>query len=251
MQFLLASLAAAQASSWYDNGWIIGIATGLASGALLALITPLFLRKRKARDLAVRRERAADDVLSALRPSVASGYLPSASVVDAIARASAYERRLDPKLAVSTLTLLDVLVNEIMVSAFLDPEARLSKAKQLLELRTEVDNQLVSEKPTVIRGRYTTETAIVSLIGAITSGAAAAVSTIIGSWVPVVVVLSIGVFAILITLVISRLTYIKMEPIKFTFTDTPTFYPAETNGKDAITSDRQQVADGEQPRGSS
>ena len=95
--FFLASLASGQSSAWYDNGWIIGIVTGLASGALLAAATPIFLRKRRARDLAIRRERTADDVLSALRPSVATGYLPSAAMVNAITRANAYRRGLDPR----------------------------------------------------------------------------------------------------------------------------------------------------------
>jgi hypothetical protein len=83
MYTYLALLAAGQSDAhWYNNAWFIGISTGLASGAVIALITPLFLRRRRARDLAIRQERAADDTLSTLRPAVASGTLPSSPVVE-------------------------------------------------------------------------------------------------------------------------------------------------------------------------
>jgi hypothetical protein len=238
VRWSLASLLSSQTSPWYDNGWInngwiIGIVTGVVSGALLAAVTPLFLRRRRARDLAIRRDRAADDVLSALRPSVATGYLPSATTVDAIARASAYKRGLDPKYAIPASTIIDVLIYEVMVSVFLVPETRLSEANKLLELQVELDRKVVTKEPSSARN-YRAETAIASLAGAATIGGVAAASSAVGSWVPVVSTLAVGLFVFLIFYFYSttrsafhRITSLKFPGAMVTFDDLPDFRRVE------------------------
>lgn len=195
-QASLASLAVGQASAWYHNGWIIGIIAALASGVLIAAVTPLLLRRRKASDLAFSRERAADDLLTALRLSVAAGTLPPAPVVQATARACAYRRGLDPRHAVSTLTLLDVLVSEIMRSAFLDSEARSSLAKSVLSLRAELDGGLVSRPSPDSGDNYRTETIFASALGAASIGGAAAVSAASGNWIPITIVGALGILSL-------------------------------------------------------
>jgi hypothetical protein len=55
--FLSLLVAARVSDPWYDNSWLIGIATGLASGILLAMATPIVLRMRRARKRAVEGER--------------------------------------------------------------------------------------------------------------------------------------------------------------------------------------------------
>jgi hypothetical protein len=73
-QALLSILVMDRAGSpWYDNGWLIGIMTGLASGALLAAVTPIFLHRRRARKLAVESERpgAAENLPDLAAPSSA------------------------------------------------------------------------------------------------------------------------------------------------------------------------------------
>lgn len=245
-QFYFASLALAQSSPWYDNGWVVGIATGVASGAFLAVVTPLFLRRRKAKDLAIRRERAADDVLSALRPSVATGYLPSASTVEAITRASAYRRGLNPKLSVSTLTIIDVLISEIMVTAFLGPEVRLSEAKQLLELRADLDHQPAPVKPSQ-DGNYASESVAASTAGALILGSAAAVSSNVNSWVPIVATLAVVVIGVFGYFAINgrRLTQIKLGGVRVEFSPTSNIVEI---GRTAGDSADRAGADGESPR---
>jgi hypothetical protein len=54
---LNAAAVRAPASPFYNNPWIIGTVTGVLSGIILALITPIFLRKRRVREISIRRER--------------------------------------------------------------------------------------------------------------------------------------------------------------------------------------------------
>jgi hypothetical protein len=125
---------------WYDNPWVIGLATGVASGIILALITPIILRRRREREIAIGRERAAEDFLSALRPSVATGNFPSSSIVESVWRASAYNRGLDAKLTVPAVGLLDVLATEVMASPFVNSDSRIATAEQLLKLRSALEH---------------------------------------------------------------------------------------------------------------
>jgi hypothetical protein len=252
---VLVSLAPNQASPWYDNswisnGWTIGIVTGLVSGALLAAVTPLFLRRRKARELAIRRDRTADDVLSALRPSIATGYLPSAPTVDAIARASAYRRGLDPKFAIPASTIVDVLIYEVMASVFLAPDTKLSEAKKLLGLQAELNEIIAPKEPAT--GNYRTETAIASLVGAAAIGGVTAVSSAVGSWVPVVSTLAVVLFGFLIFYFYSfsrsafrRITSIEFSGSKLEFGPIADFEVIEKKGEEAAQNSN------EAPKGSS
>jgi hypothetical protein len=193
-------LAASQGStSLYDNAWFIGISTGLASGAIIAIVTPLFLRRRRARDLAIRRERAADDTLSTLRPAVASGTLPSGPVVEAIARAADSRRGLDPKLATPITALMDQLISEIMSSAFLAPDARLQLANRLLSLRSELDREPVIKHAQDSRGNYKLTTIATSVVGALAFGAASALSAYLKTWVPLAIISGVAVLGIIFT----------------------------------------------------
>jgi hypothetical protein len=200
MRIHLTLLAASQVSaSWYDNAWFIGISTGLASGAIIAIITPLFLRRRRARDLAIRRERAADDTLSTLRPAVATGTLPSAPVVEAIARASAFRRGLDSKLATPVTGLMDQMISEIMISPFLAPDARLQLADRLLSLRSELESAPITKPAQDGPGTYKLTTIATSVVGALAFGAASAVSVYLKSWVPLAIIGAVAVLGIIFT----------------------------------------------------
>ena len=125
---------------WYDNPWVIGLGTGVASGIILELITPIILRRRREREIAIGRERAAEDFLSALRPSVATGNFPSSSIVESVWRASAYNRGLDVKLTVPAIGLLDILATEVMASPFVNSDSRIATVEQLLKLRSALEH---------------------------------------------------------------------------------------------------------------
>ena len=182
-------------NSWYDNPWIIGLATGLASGIILALVTPIILRRRRAREIAIRQERAAEDFLSALRPSVATGNFPSSSIVESVWRASAYNRGLDVKLAVPATVLLDVLATEVMASPFVNSDSRIATVEQLLTLRSALEQG--QEIPATTAERTTAESELVSrgnvlalaVLGACIFGAAGAISVVLKN--PLVILLAI------------------------------------------------------------
>jgi hypothetical protein len=219
-QTFLAFLTTRTSDPWYNNSWVVGIVTGVVSGALLALVTPIFLRRRRARDLAIRRDRAAEDALSALRPSVATGNLPSTSVVQAIVRACAFRRGLDPKQATPASNLLDTLVSEVMVSAFLAPDVRLSLSDKLVTLESALEREPVSTVGLKSEGDYKNATILASILGALALGAASAVSSTIKSWVPLAVVGIIGLVAFIIWQYGSRrLTSISIKPLQFSYVE--------------------------------
>jgi hypothetical protein len=166
-------------SPFYDNPWVIGIVTGVLSGILLALITPVLLRKRRAREIAIRRERAAEDVLSALRPSVATSNFPTAPMVEAVRRAAAFNRGLDPKLAVSAPDLLDVLASEVLASAFVSPESRIGIVEKLLSLQSALGGgpQAVVV-PDAVRAADNIVAVAFAALGACIVGAASAISAV-------------------------------------------------------------------------
>lgn len=191
---LLALLTSAPqpADLWYNNPWIIGLATGVASGILLSISTPIFLRRRRAREIATRRERSAEDFLSALRPSVATGNFPSAPVVEAVRRASAYNRGLDVKLAVPAADLLDVLISEVMASSFVSSESRITIVDQLLQLQASLGRGPaveISEAESPAIDKVTT--AVFAGIGACVLGAAGIISVLTKNATLTVIVVSL------------------------------------------------------------
>jgi hypothetical protein len=200
------------ADVWYDNPWIIGVITGVASGAILALATPVFLRRRRARDIAIRRERAAEDVLSALRPSVATGHFPSAAVVESIVNASTYNRGLDPKYAVSASDLLDVLTAEVMASSFVSPESRNNVANSLLTIKSDLkgESRASVQKSEARVGDLITAVAS-ALIGACIVGGASAVSVLTKNALVLVTTGSVTIVVLAILQFGSRIENFKMS----------------------------------------
>jgi hypothetical protein len=92
----------------------------------------------------MRREQAAEDWLQALRASVASGTLPGRNVLEALVRAVAYRRGLDPAGVVPARLLLDVLVKEVMDSPFLPADRKGDLAKELIALGEEFHAPVMS-----------------------------------------------------------------------------------------------------------
>ncbi|HLK73174.1 MAG TPA: hypothetical protein VKU77_05955 [Streptosporangiaceae bacterium] len=208
---MAASSTSAVATSWYDNAWIIGIVTGVASGAILALATPVFLSRRRAREIALKQERAAEDVLAALRPSVATGHFPSAEVVQAIVNASTYNRKLEPKYAVSASDLIDVLTAEVMASSFVSPEQRNDVANSLLSIKSGLGNV---RTPPVQEAERRASDRIASIASAVTGacviGVASAVSVLTRNLQIVFITCSVAVVILGIWQFGSRVFYIRV-----------------------------------------
>jgi len=224
-------------SPWYDNGWLIGITTGVLSGALLAAATPIFLRRRRARDLAIRRERAAEDVISTLRPSVAAGSLPSPAAVEAIARACAFRRGLDSKNATPTLVLLDVLISEVMASPFLPSDIRLHLSDKLVSLELAFHARSMTIDDTE-HPSYKGATILASTLGATTLGAAGAVSAVLKSWVPFVSVAVIALVAFTVWQ-IGDWSRLRVSGVSFNFSDKLEATKAAATGEPPSTSDSE------------
>lgn len=192
-----AAAVAAQPSPFYDNAWVIGVVTGLASGIILTLITPIFLRKRRAREIALRRERAAEDFLSSLRPTVGTQEFPTAEMVESAWRASAFKRDLDLKLAVPAPILLDVLASEVLASSFVSAESRIDMVDKILSLQVSLgsNSEAVDELASTAQPADKVTTAAYAVLGACLVGASAAIFVLTGNVLAVVV---IAVFVLLL-----------------------------------------------------
>jgi len=121
-------------SHWYNSGWLVGVATSLLAGLILALLGPALLRQKRTRDLDVRRDQVAEDWLQSVRSSVANGVLPSPELLEAVLQGSAYRRGLDASYAPSPSTLLKVLVKEVMESPFLAADRKKQLSGELVTL---------------------------------------------------------------------------------------------------------------------
>jgi hypothetical protein len=174
----------------YDNPWVIGVVTGLASGIILALITPIFLRRRRAREIALRRERAAEDFLSSLRPTVGTQEFPTAEMVESTWRASAFKRDLDLKLAVPASTLLDVLASEVLGSSFVSAESRIDMVDKILSLQASlgISPVAVEDLDSSAESADKVTTAAYAVLGACVVGASAAIFVLTGNIVAIVVI---------------------------------------------------------------
>jgi hypothetical protein len=196
------TVTATQPSHFYDNAWTIGIVTGLASGLILTLITPIFLHRRRARETALRRERAGEDFLSSLRPTVGTQDFPAAQMVESAWRASAFKRDLDLKLAIPASTLLDVLASEVLASSFVSSESRIDMVDKILSLRASLGStpEAVEEPTSTAYPADKLTTAAYAVLGACVVGASTTIFVLTGNVLAVAVIA--GFVLVLITLLI-------------------------------------------------
>jgi len=182
----------------------------------LALITPVFISRRRARDIALKQERAAENVLSALRPSVATGYFPSAEVVQAIVNASTYNRKLEPKYAVSASDLIDVLTAEVMASSFVSPEQRNDVANSLLSIKSGLADWRTATVQGVERHASDRIASIASAVtGACVIGVASAVAVMTRNVQIVFITCSVAIVIVAIWQFGSRILYFKVGKAEF------------------------------------
>lgn len=149
--------------------------------------------------------------MSALRPSVATGNFPSAAMVEAAWRASAFNRELDLKLAVPASTLLDVLASEVLASSFVSPESRIGIVDKLLALQSNLGHgQEVVVAADEIQPVDRIATAAFAVLGACVVGAASAISVLTGNVIAIIIIAALVVISLPILLLGPQATEVHL-----------------------------------------
>src|SRR6478752_1387093 len=80
---------ATQNMEWWSNPWIVGIGTAIISGVVVNLISRALWSRRDNSELRQKIDSANNEIIYALRPSVAEGAMPSKEILMALINATA------------------------------------------------------------------------------------------------------------------------------------------------------------------
>lgn len=119
----------------WSHPWIVGIGAALISGLLVNLISKKFginsdKHYREKIDI------ANNEILYALRPSIAEGAMPSQQIIESLAKATARKYALKSENLMSPDDFADSLVKEVMDSNFLSHEKKIEYSTEVLKLKT-------------------------------------------------------------------------------------------------------------------
>ncbi len=101
------------------NGWVIGLGTGVLSGAVVALVTRLILSRRENRDYKKNVDAANREIVYTIRASIPDDQIPSRDVVVALIHSSARRLSVSARDLFGPSEIAEELVKEVMDSSFL------------------------------------------------------------------------------------------------------------------------------------
>lgn len=73
----------------WNNPWVVGVGTGIVSGALVGWFTHVILERGENKEYRQRIEAANRDILYAIRPGITEGEIPTRDVLRALIAATA------------------------------------------------------------------------------------------------------------------------------------------------------------------
>jgi hypothetical protein len=119
----------------WSHPWIVGIGAALISGLLVNLISKKFgLNSDK--HYREKIDTANNEVIYALRPSIAEGAMPSQQIIESLTKATARKYALKPENLMSPDDFADSLIKEVMDSNFLSHEKKIEYCTEVLKLKT-------------------------------------------------------------------------------------------------------------------
>jgi hypothetical protein len=105
--------------SWVNNAWVVGIASGVPSGLLVAWLLSLFLSKKKDREYRQQVTSANREVIYAMRSGIPDNALPTHRVVEALINSTARRYGFEAADLYTPEQLAEELIKEVMDSSFL------------------------------------------------------------------------------------------------------------------------------------
>jgi hypothetical protein len=119
---------------WLNNGWVIGIITGVLSGLLVVTILNFFSRKKRDREHQQQISGANREVIYSIRAGIPEEEIPTREVVMALVRSAARKYDVEPEELYQPDEIADELIKEVMDSSFLSASKKSEYCSALVGL---------------------------------------------------------------------------------------------------------------------
>ena len=123
--------------SLLSNAWLIGIATGVASGLLVTWLLRVLISKKKTREYKQQLVTANREIIYSIRAGIPEGNMPSREVIEAMIHATARRYEVEASELYTIGELIEELVKEVMDTSFLSSQKKEEYCTSLLELTVE------------------------------------------------------------------------------------------------------------------
>src|SRR5690348_16326917 len=120
--------------TWFNNGWVVGTATGVVSGLFVSWVSYLVLTKKEDREYQQKVLAANRDVIFAIRPGIPEGQIPSREIVIALTNATARRYGIPASALYKPAELVEELIKEIMDSSFISSSQKAQYCAELAPL---------------------------------------------------------------------------------------------------------------------
>tara|TARA_R110000851_G_scaffold252428_1_gene404933 strand:+ start:612 stop:1349 length:738 start_codon:yes stop_codon:yes gene_type:complete len=125
-------------SEFINNPWVVGIGAGVLSSLVVALITRSIFSRRDNREYVRRVDQANQEILYAVRPGISEGVIPTNSVLQRLAAATARRYGLDRSALYDLNDFGAELTKEVMDSSFISATTKEEFCKKLAVIREEI-----------------------------------------------------------------------------------------------------------------
>jgi len=152
----------------FSNPWFIGIGGGIVSGLLVTLITRYLFSKRERREYQQKMETANNEIIYAIRPTIAEKVMPSIEMLEALFSATARKYNVSAVDLYSRASLANELIKEVMDNTFLASQQKVEFCDLLSSLKTIKENDSNIQKVEIVRETQRESFDLSSMLGLMT-----------------------------------------------------------------------------------
>lgn len=121
-----------------NNGWVVGLGGGVASGMIVAWLTKIFFSNKNNKEISLAIFSANREILYALRSEITEEVIPSASVLNALRNATARKYDIESHHLLTVKEIGEELIKEIMDSSFISSQLKRSYCQKLEEIKDSI-----------------------------------------------------------------------------------------------------------------
>ena len=212
----------------FSNPWVIGIGGGLVSGLLVTLITRYLFSKRERREYRQKIETANNEIIYAIRPTIAEKVIPSTEMFEALFSATARKYSVSEADLYSRASLANELIKEVMDNTFLSSQQKVEFCDLLSSLKTIKEKDKNIQRVEVVRVTRRDSSDLSSMLGLMTGMLAVVMTTFVyfkdkeeflttglfEKYVPMIAILTlVPILAFLMKEVLSKMTSLSSEMV--------------------------------------